>query len=54
MPFEVRSIVARIVALCALVRFLPTVNERVDLQMTMRTERLVTLWAIIWLDPTVG
>ena len=53
MRLEVGSLVARKVALCALVRFLPTVNERVDLQVGIRDERLVTLWAIILLDPTV-
>ena len=43
MRFEVGRLVAGIVALWALVRFLPGVNEGVGLQMDILTERLVAL-----------
>ena len=43
-----------LVTLHALVRFLSGVNERVGLQITIPTEQLVTLWAIVFLDPNVG
>ena len=50
MRFEVGGRVAWKVALCALVRFLPSVNEDVSLQMTIPTKWLVTLWTIILFD----
>ena len=53
MPFEVRSRVARIIALCAIVRFFSTVNEDVPLQSTFLNKCLVTLRAIVLLNPTV-
>ena len=53
MRFEGGSLVTRIVALWALVRFLPTVNEGVPLQITILTKCLVTLLANIILDPRV-
>ena len=43
-----------LVTLCALVRFLSGVNQRVFVQIAFLTERLVTLWAVVLLDPTVG
>ena len=46
--FEVGKLVAWIVALCAMVRFLPGVNEGVPLQIAVLTEWLVTLWAMVF------
>ena len=46
--------IAWIVALCALVRFLPSVNEGVGLQITSLTKWLVALWTIELLASTVG
>ena len=53
MPFENGRLVAWKVAVCALVRFLPSVNEGVSLQMSVLTKWLVALWTTILLDPTV-
>ena len=47
MRFEVGGRVAWKVALCALVRFLPSVNEGVSLQNTILTIRLVTLSTVV-------
>ena len=47
-------IVGWIVALCALVRFLPSVNEEVPLKIIFLGKCLVTLWTIVLLVPTVG
>ena len=38
MRFEVGSLVARIIAMCASVRFFPTVNEGVSLQIAILTK----------------
>ena len=57
MSFDGWSRVAWIVALCALVRFLPGMNKGVLLQIAFLTKWLVTLQAIVLLesiDPTVG
>ena len=40
-------------ALCALVRFLPAVNEGVSLQIALLIEGLVALWATEHLELTV-
>ena len=51
--FEGGSLVARKVALYALVRFLPGVNEGMDLQSALPIEGLVALLATEHLDLTV-
>ena len=52
------SIIGWIVALVALVRFLPNVNEEVGLQITSLAKGLVALWAIkslaLWFLPSVN
>ena len=52
------SIIGWIVALVALVRFLPSVNEEVGLQITSLAKGLVALWAIkslaLWFLPSVN
>ena len=53
MYFKVGSRVACIVALCALVRFLPTVNQGVPLQSTILSKWLVALRTCVF-DPNVG
>ena len=50
MRFEGRRLVAWKVALCALVRFLPSMDEGVGLQITFLTKWLVALLAIVFLD----
>ena len=52
MSFERESRVAGKVALCALVWFLPDVNDGMGLQITVSAERLVTLWTAVF-DPIV-
>ena len=53
MQFEVEKVVARIVALWALVRFLPSVNKGMGLQSAFLSEGLVALLATEHLDLTV-
>ena len=53
MHFEGWRLIARKVALWALVRFLPGVYEGVRLQMNILNKWLVTLLATVLLDPTV-
>ena len=54
MRLEGGDLVARKVALCALVRFLPGMDEGVGLQITFLTKWLVALLAIVFLDFTVN
>ena len=53
MPFEGGRITAWKVAFSALVRFLPSMNKGVPLQIAILRKWLVTLWTIV-LDPSVG
>ena len=48
------NLIGRIVALCAFMWLLPSVNERVDLQVTILTEGFVALRTVILFDPIVG
>ena len=52
MSFERVSCDAGKVALCALVWFLPAVNDGMGLQNVFSAERLVTLWTAVF-DPIV-
>ena len=52
MRFKVASIVAGKVALCAIIRFLPTVNKGMLPQITVLAERLVTLRTSVF-DPSM-
>ena len=54
MHFEGWRITAWIVAMCALVRFLPAVNKGMSLQSAFLIEGLVTLLATEYLDLTVN
>ena len=49
--FQVVNSICCKVAHCALVRFLPSVNENVCLQIAFYIERLVALWAHVFLGP---